>query len=223
MHQTPLSNEQDAPDTYAGEFSHWLHGMQDAITTGRGMEVPCGTCQACCQSGYFVPVRTTEKTTLAVIPSRLLITMPGTSSSSDQMIAITRKGDCALFRSGMCSVYHKRPQACREYDCRLFAATGIRTGHEAIDRRINGWRFRYGTAEAKCIESAMKQSADFITRYPQAFPGGRAPTRAAEVAIAAFKTYTVFLESAARNLPEKVIANRIVQASRHFDAKGTWQ
>lgn len=206
----------------AGEFRRWLHSMREVLTTGRGIQVPCGTCRACCRSGYFIPVRAAEHSTMAVVPSRVLMPSLSASQTGDRLIAITPKGDCALFVRGNCSIYSNRPQACRDYDCRLFAATGLRTGHPAIDLQIDGWRFCHDDADSLRIQAAMQEVAGFILRYPQAFPGGRAPTRAPDVAVVAFKAHRIWLARDTPTVSRAQLAERIVQACRHFDAVGDW-
>ena len=49
-----------------------------------------------------------------------------------------------------CSIYEHRPQTCRTYDCRIFAATGVRLDDdekELIARQTRRWRFSFPTAD----------------------------------------------------------------------------
>ena len=54
-------------------------------------------------------------------------------------------GRCPMLQKGRCTIYAHRPQACRDYDCRVFAATGINAGDDAkaeLTARVERWRFR---------------------------------------------------------------------------------
>ena len=61
-------------------------------------------------------------------------------------------GQCPMLKGGECSIYDDRPQTCRDYDCRVFAATGIAVDREAqpeIARRVAAWAFTYENAESR--------------------------------------------------------------------------
>ncbi len=54
-------------------------------------------------------------------------------------------GRCPMLQNGRCAIYPHRPQTCRDYDCRIFAATGIDAGGKekaAVNARAARWRFR---------------------------------------------------------------------------------
>src|SRR4051794_21565524 len=43
-------------DLDAGDYAAWRARLLAGLDAGTGSEVPCGTCTACCTSGYFVHV-----------------------------------------------------------------------------------------------------------------------------------------------------------------------
>jgi len=209
------------PSRCAGEFLAWLQDALDAFFTGRGACVPCGDCKACCRAGYFIPVREHEWSTLAAIPARLLVRPPGDPGDGDNLISTTRRGECALLMQGACSIYRQRPQACRDYDCRIFAAAGLRSGHGEIDRRVAQWRFDYHDEDSRQAHAAVRAAARFVLEHPQAFPGGRVPGRAADIAVVALKSHRVFLEVTTPGAAPESIAEAVVLACRAFDATGS--
>ncbi len=205
----------------AGDFRSWLQDTVDAFSTGRGASVPCGDCKACCRAGYFIPVHRQEWSTRATIPARLLVTPPAHSGEQGyQLISTTRRGHCALLREGACSIYRERPQTCRDYDCRLFAASGLPSGHGEIDQQIARWRFHYGNEESLRAHAAIRATARFVIEHAQAFPEGRVPQRPLDITVVALKSYRVFLDPKAQSGDPAAVAKAIVQTCRTFDATG---
>ena len=69
-----MAEQQDLP---AGGFSSWLRRTRSAQLEEDGVDVPCGECNACCKSSYFIHIRPEETQTLARIPGELLFAAPG--------------------------------------------------------------------------------------------------------------------------------------------------
>lgn len=206
---------------YAGDFQSWLQDTLNAFSTGEGASVPCGDCKACCRAGYFIPVHRQEWSTRAAIPARLLVTPPAHSDDGNyQLISTTRRGHCALLKEGACSIYRERPQTCRDYDCRLFAASGVLSGHGEIDHQIARWRFHYGDEESRRTHAAIRATARFVIDQARAFPEGRVPQRSLDITVVALKSYRVFLDPKAQSGDQEALAKAIVQACRTFDATG---
>lgn len=206
---------------YAGDFHTWLQNTLDAFFTGRGASVPCGDCKACCSAGYFIPVHRQEWSTRAAIPARLLVTPPAQHKDGEyQLISTTRRGHCALLRNGACSIYRVRPQTCRNYDCRLFAASGLSSGYDEIDRQVDRWHFHHESEESLRVRAAIRMAARFVIDNERAFPNGRVPRRPADIAVVALKSHRVFLDAATQSGTPEAIAKAIVQACRAFDATG---
>lgn len=209
------------PARCAGEFKAWLQDICSAFSTKRGTSVPCGDCRACCRSGYFIPVHHHEWSTRAAIPERLLIRPPLTTSGAHyELISTTRGGHCALHRGGACSIYRQRPQACRDYDCRVFAAAGLLPGQREVDRQVALWRFHYTDEESRRLHTAVQSAARFVAETPWAFPRGAVPQRPADIAVVALKSHRVFLSPCGPDRTPEAIAKAIAQACRAFDATG---
>ncbi len=100
--------------------------------------------------------------------------------------------------AGQCSIYAARPQACRNYDCRIFTAADIAPGgadKARISERVVRWRFTYANAEAQAAHQAVRAAARFIRDHAIHFPGGRVPDQPSQLAVLALKVYEVFLNS----------------------------
>ena len=131
-------------------------------------------------------------------------------------------GTCPMLHAGKCSIYADRPQTCRDYDCRIFAAAGLDAGGEdkhVINRRVRAWRFTYSTDAEREAHDAVRKTARFIRDNKECFPGGRAPTTPSGIAVLALKTYTVFLDSKTQTNSGEETAAAIVAASREFDTR----
>src|SRR3954454_18801420 len=107
----------------AGEFSAWLSAFSASLSGGEAVDVPCEGCTACCRSGKLIPVEPDEVEALEHIPASDLMPRPGDGSRSG--LRHDESGCCAQLSAQGCSVYARRPRACRMYDCRIFAAAGL--------------------------------------------------------------------------------------------------
>ena len=202
----------------AGNFSEWLHAMRKALAGSEGMDVACGDCRGCCTSSYFIKIRPHETETRRRIGEDCLEPAPDAPPGT-MLMGYDSQGHCAMFRAGNCSIYSQRPDTCRTYDCRVFAAAGNSPGDDrpVINERVARWRFEYPTSADHVEQRAVTATANFIRRYPIQFPGGRVPSRPSEVAVLAVKAYQVFLQAPETD-PE--IAAAIVGACRAFDKRG---
>jgi uncharacterized protein len=207
----------------AGRFSSWLADLRAALIEGRGSDVPCGGCTACCTSSYFVHIESGESRTLARIVPELVFAAPG--APGRRLLGYDRRGRCPLLTAGeTCSIYDDRPLTCRVYDCRVFAAAGISADREAITRRARRWRFDCPTADDRDRLAAVRAAARFLTERAECFPGGAVPDDPAQLALLAIKTYPVFLaggEGSARPLGAAAwpaVAAAVVGANEAFEA-----
>ena len=204
----------------AGPFGEWLLQIRASLRGEGGTAVPCGDCVGCCVSSYFIPIRPKDTQAFAVIPAQLLVTAPGQPNGHAMMGYLT-DGSCPMLNSGKCSIYQHRPQTCRDYDCRIFAAAGIDAGgadKAVINRRVREWRFTYATEADKLAHDAVRSAATFIQNKRASFPGGRAPTAPTGVAVLAIKVYPIFLNVDTYARSDAEIANAIIRASGEFDA-----
>jgi uncharacterized protein len=203
----------------AGEFGQWVEAMTATLRGTSGSDVPCGTCVGCCSSHWPVVLRPEDHAVAARVPHYLVLE-PDDAPEGLRYMGYRADGTCPMLKSGQCSVYAIRPQTCRDFDCRIFAAAGLRSAGESkplINARIQRWRFQYTSPEAEAAHTAMRAAADFI-RTAAAVPGVPAlPTSPIAIAGLAFKAHRVFLTESATHDPPAQLAQRLLDASRRFD------
>jgi uncharacterized protein len=218
------------PEQQAGEFSSWLRQMRrvQRVKTA-GMDVPCGTCIACCRASLFIHISPGETQTLARIPQALLFPAPGLPDGH-VLMGYNERGECPMLQQGKCSIYEHRPQTCRDYDCRLFAATGITLNESALAEvaaRARRWKFRYRGHAARGEHAAVRATADYLRNNRERFPKGTVPANATQLAVLAIKVYEVFLnrlqepsdDRAARSrTPHADIVKAILQILENFES-----
>lgn len=204
----------------AGEFGAWLEATVASLRGGAAVEVPCGSCVGCCVSAYFIPLRPGDRGARARIPAQVLVDAPD-QPPGHAMMGHGADGHCPMLAAGRCTIYPDRPQTCRDYDCRIFAAAGIEAGgpqRRVINQRVRAWRFSHAHADLQRVHDAIRLAAAFIRDRWQAFPGHCAPTAPTGIAVLALKAYPVFLDGgAAAGLDDAGRARAIIQASRDFD------
>ena len=146
--------------------------------------------------------------------------------SGNSVLGFDQNGLCPMLKDKACSIYEYRPQTCRAYDCRIFAAAGILAGGKdktIINERIRCWRFSYPSVLDRTEHLAVLSAVKFIQEYASVFPGGRVPTDPSQLAILAIKVYDVFLAEESEAVTQVTahahteIAKAIVSASKRFD------
>ncbi|MCB0281250.1 MAG: YkgJ family cysteine cluster protein [Calditrichae bacterium] len=181
----------------AGDFSHWLEQITLTQKTNRGMDVPCGTCNACCKASYFIHIQPQETSTLSAIPKELLFPAPG-MPKGHMVMGYDKEGKCPMLIKDKCSIYNQRPFTCRNYDCRVFNVTGLKPEDKSkkeILKQSDRWNFNKTSADENKILNALKDAAHFLTIYADKFPVGFVPRNTTQQAILAIKVYKVFLKS----------------------------
>lgn len=222
---SPLSDPQHL-EIPAGDFLSWLEQTREALKhdTGPGADVDCRDCTGCCSSSYFIHIRPEEKKTLQRINKKLLVPAPGLPKGH-VLMGYGRDGVCPMLLNNQCSIYADRPQTCRNFDCRVFAASGIAAGDEKgrISQRVRHWRFSYPTPQDRAAHRAVQAAAQFIRDNASSFPGGRVPSNPSQLTVLALKAYTVFMPdtdgsagSTSDASPEQ-LAQAIVETCRRFD------
>jgi uncharacterized protein len=91
----------------------------------------------------------------------LLVAAPGLPAGYSVM-GHDAHGRCPMLIEGSCSIYEHRPRACRTYDCRVFAATGVvddAPARAAVKERAARWRFDYADDEALGRQAALRDAA----------------------------------------------------------------
>lgn len=157
-----------------------------------------------------------------MIPQELLVSAPG-FARDELTMAARPDGTCPMLRDSECTIYSSRPQTCRDYDCRVFAAAGVAAGGPdkiVINRRVREWLFSYPTESDRRAQVAVKAAAAFIAAKKSRFPGQRAPAGPTGIAVLACKTYGVFLQPDIHQRPDEEIARLILDASREFHRTG---
>lgn len=204
----------------AGSFGKWLEETRAALRGDGGAEVPCGDCVGCCVSSYFIPIRPQDADAKASIPAQLLVVAPG-QPNGHSMMGYREDGTCPMLHAGKCTIYKQRPQTCRDYDCRVFAAAGIAAGGDdknVINKRVSEWRFHYESECDRRAHRAIQTAAAFIQDKRDSFPGRRAPTAPTGIAVLAIKTFSVFLNTDLSGFSDADIALAVIKASGEFDA-----
>jgi hypothetical protein len=128
-------------------------------------------------------------------------------------------GTCPMLSEGKCTIYEDRPQTCRDYDCRVFAAARIEAGgtdKEVINRRVRQWRFTYPRESDRNAHEAVAAAAAFIRGKRSSFPGQLAPLGRTGVAVLACESYGVFLQTQIDEMTDREIARAMLDASREF-------
>ena len=179
----------------AGDFSVWLHGTEASLQSGNGgADVPCGACRGCCRSSMFIHIRPEETQTLRRIPRALLFPAPG-RPKGHVLMGYDDKGQCPMLIDNQCSIYEDRPQTCRDYDCRIFAATGISVDRQTqpeIAQRVQEWVFNFEDKESRDEDRILKEAAAFLDKNRELFPPWSVPTNPVQLAVLAVRIYRLF-------------------------------
>jgi len=202
----------------AGAFGQWLERFRASLLGNAGSDVPCGECRGCCISGYSVQIRPHDERARALIPQELLVSAPG-FARNELTMAAQPDGTCPMLHDSRCTIYQSRPQTCRDYDCRVFAAAGLTAGGSdkvVINRRVREWRFSYPAESDLEAHVAVKAAAAFIAASRSSFPRQRAPTGPTGIAVLACETYGVFLLPDIEEQSDEEVARLILAASREF-------
>jgi Fe-S-cluster containining protein len=186
-----VSDDHDLP---AGDFSAWVLEIRAAIRDGRGSDVPCNSCTACCRSSQFVHIGPDEIDTLSRIPAELLFPAPG-RPPGHVVLGYDERGHCPMLLDDQCSIYEHRPNACRTYDCRIFGATGTDAGAEKVEitRRARRWQFSFSTPDAPTERDAVRACASFLDAHPELLREAGFPANETQLAILAVEIHDLFL------------------------------
>jgi len=196
-------------DLAAGDFSDWL----EAARSGAPADVPCGECNGCCRSFYFIHIEPDETAALARIPAELLFPAPG-RSPGHRVMGHDQFGCCPMLVDGACTIYEHRPRTCRVYDCRLFAATNMAAGEsdkQLINARARRWHFDDSGPASVSRQKAMLAASRFLRVHSAAFEAGLLPTNPTQGALLVLRIHELFLADAQRAHNEQYVADRIAQ------------
>jgi len=183
-------------DLDAGDFSCWFGRMREALEGGGSSDVPCDGCTACCTSSQFVHIGPDEADTLEHIPPELLFPAPG-APEGHVLLGYDERGHCPMLGDAGCSIYEHRPRACRVYDCRVFAATGVEVDEPskaAVAQRSRRWRFSFPSPDDRVRHDAARAAAAYLDAHHPELPGGR-PLTATHRAVLAIELAELFTGS----------------------------
>jgi len=201
----------------AGTFSEWLTSMRGVLRGDRDADVPCGDCVGCCVSSYPIPLRLRDKLAREQVPEERLI---GPARPGERWLMGYRDdGSCPFLLGHHCSIYADRPQTCRDYDCRIYAAAEMMPDGDrpVIAGRVKAWRFIYRSDQDRREAQAVSRAAQFIRASQALFPPGMRAGSATAAAVLAIKTYPMFL-SGHESRSQEELAQRVIDAARAFDA-----
>jgi Fe-S-cluster containining protein len=145
----------------------------------------------------FIHINPEETQTIQRIPRALLFDAPGLPKGH-LVMGFNDQGHCPMLVDDKCSIYEHRPQTCRRYDCRVFAATGIPVDRDQPDiaHRVNAWIFDYESEESRQEHSTLKDAAAFLQKNRHLFPPGTLPARPAQLVALAVRIYRLFSANA---------------------------
>ena len=201
----------------AGELGSWLRGMRSALAGARDADVPCDGCVACCTSAQFVHVAPDEQAALASIPAELLVPAPG-MPEGHLVMGYDERGRCPMLGDHGCTIYEHRPQTCRTYDCRVFAATGVGPGLSAVGDRVRRWRFRLPTVDDERRAAALRAADAFVAENSGTLLAERGPTTTTQVALLAVRAHEAFLAGEAPSVEE--VAKHLTRRSHDLGGEG---
>jgi len=205
--------------TPAGDFSSWLRHTRRALVSDEGADVPCGDCTACCTASYYVYVRPDETRALARIGKHRLVALPGMPTGYLAM-GWDARGHCPMLVDNRCSIYQDRPQTCRDFDCRIFPATGVDVDVKPlIAARARRWRFAHPVLRDHIEHAAVRAAADFLRAHADAFTTWAIPSNPNLLAVLAIKASAAFEEAPdrARREPIADVVLAMMAAVRRFD------
>ncbi len=188
-------------------FAVWLSSAVAALEDDEPSEVPCGECNACCRTHHYIHVRPEEKRARARLPRESLHPAPGLPPGY-LVIGPDDAGCCPLLAEGRCTVYEDRPLACRTYDCRVYAATGVAPDRADIAAQVRRWKFGYPTPEDRARQAAVLAAASFIREHPESLASDAARLQPIRVATLAVAVHALFLEGAVVGARRRPVGER---------------
>lgn len=166
--------------------------MRAVLRGERAADVPCDGCVGCCVSAYPIPLRPRDQVALERVPA-VNLSLPVGGGGLARMLP-RPDGTCPMLEAGRCMIYAGRPQTCRDYDCRIYAAAGLEPDGErpVIRDRVREWRFSFTDPQDARRAEAVRRAAVFIRRHAGAFPPAVRAHSATAAAVLAVKVWPLF-------------------------------
>jgi len=209
----------------AGAFGAWLDAMQAVLRGQQDADVPCDGCVGCCVSSYPIPLRPDDRVALEQVPDRYLQLPVGPGTAR---MGYREDGSCPMLLDNHCTIYADRPRTCRDYDCRIYAATDLTPDgrRPVIQERVREWRFDFPSEEERAQAGALRRAAHFIRSNAGLFPPGMRAHSATAIAVLAVKVWPLFTSETPTNEkgdgsedPSPLEqARRVLEAARAFDS-----
>jgi len=139
----------------------------------------------------FIHIGPEETKTIRRIPRPLLFPAPA-RPKGHLVMGYNDQGHCPVLKHCACSIYKDRPQTCRSYDCRIFAATGIVPDQPEIADRVKSWLFTYKNEESRTEHVTLKEAGTFLRDHASLFPPALLPTQPAHLAALALRVHPVY-------------------------------
>ncbi|MGC4029619.1 MAG: YkgJ family cysteine cluster protein [Steroidobacteraceae bacterium] len=212
----PPSDPERPAGVDAGPFGEWLAAMRAVLRGERSADVPCGSCVGCCVSSYPIPLRPGDEVAREQVPEQWLLepALPG----ERWLMGFREDGSCPFLEAKCCSIYADRPQTCRDYDCRIYAAAGLMPDGDrpVIAERVRAWEFAFSSEQERRDAEAMRCAARFIRQHQAQFPQAMRAGSATAAAVLAVKTYVLFVSTDMGPTAEMV--GRVIDAAKAFDS-----
>ena len=202
----------DPPELDAGSLTAWFAEIGAALAGSGDADVACGSCTACCTASQFVHIGPDETEALAHIPAAVRFPAPGLPAGH-VLLGYDQHGRCPMLGEQGCTIYAHRPRTCRTYDCRVFAATGLRPdepGKAAIAEQSERWRFAVDSPEAAATLEAARAAATWFRERAATLPEEIRPSTTTQLAVLAIAGHDLFLGADSTGPePEAVVAELV--------------
>lgn len=198
----------------AGEFSIWIDEFTRTMQGKVDGSVPCDGCVGCCTSSKFVHIHPEDEQAISAIPRELLFQAPGLPNGYC-LLGYDQQGHCPMLKDGQCSIYGARPRTCRQFDCRVLAATGVEIDDESevIMAKARSWKFQFTTDRSTELYHAVKLASSFLDRYRHEFPDGFVPRLSTHLSVMAVRVHSMFTELSGESM--KTDRDALIQAIVH--------
>jgi hypothetical protein len=127
-------------------------------------------------------------------------------------------GTCPMLEAGRCGIYAQRPQTCRDYDCRIYAAAGMVPDGErpVIRERVGEWRFEFANEAAREQAVAVRRAAAFVRQHAALFPAASRAHSASAAAVLAVKTHPLFAADGGEPVSARRVSE-VLETANRFD------
>lgn len=200
-----------APGSVAVEpapaFGDWVKTTLATLHDDVPADVPCGACNACCRTFHQIHIRPGERRARKRLPREYLSVARGLPPGY-LLLGYTEAGACPVLVAGRCTVYEDRPLVCRTYDCRLYAATGVKPDRSEIAAQVRSWRFEYPAPEDRERQEAVLAAVRFIQETPACLPGDAARAQPIRLATLAVVAHELFLPGATQGIRRRPVGHR---------------